>query len=143
MRFLKNPNFLLAILLASVLSTAYFFDQNLIAQRELSAIKKNPNFLAQQEAKDLVGKVGALVQLPKDEQPTVATVTDVSKLKGQAFFANAKNGDKVLIYVKAAKAYLYSVSLNKILEVAPVTVNQNPAQVAGVKTETPTPAPKK
>jgi len=143
MRFLKNPNFLLAILLASVLSTAYFFDQNLIAQRELAAIKKNPNLVTQQEAKDLISRIGLLVQLPKGEQPTIATVTDVSKLKGQAFFANAKNGDKLLIYLKAAKAYLYSVSMNKILEVAPVTVNQNPAQVAGVKTETPTPAPKK
>lgn len=136
----KTHLLLLTLLLLTNVYTLSLYQKD---HKELTAIKKNPNLVAQQEAKDLVAKVGAIVQLPKDEQPTIATVTDVSKLQGQVFFTNAKNGDKVLIYVKAAKAYLYSVSMNKILEVAPITVNQNPAQVAGVKTETPTPAPKK
>lgn len=145
MSLLKNTNLLLAITVASLLSTAYSFNQYQVTQKELAEIKKNPQLVAQQEAKDLVSKVGALVQLPKDEQPTIATVTDVAKLKEQAFFKNAQNGDKVLLYAKALKAYLYSVSMNKILEVAPITVNQNPGQVAGVETEkaSPTPAPKK
>lgn len=144
MALLKNTNFVLALLVASLLSTAYSFNQYQAAQKELTELKKNPNLVAQQEAKDLVSKVGALVQLPQDEQPTVATVTDVTKLKEQAFFKNAQNGDKVLLYAKALKAYLYSVSMNKILEVAPITVNQNPGQVAGVEKEpSPTPAPKK
>ncbi|HZQ29709.1 MAG TPA: hypothetical protein VFA93_01355 [Patescibacteria group bacterium] len=142
-KFLTAKSTVLFALIAATMLTAGSFSLYLNDEKQLAQIKKNPQFLAQQEAKDIVSKVGALVALPTDEQPTIATVTDVSKLKGQAFFAKAQNGDKVLIYTKALKAYLYSVTLNKILEVAPVTVNQNPGQVAGVKTETPTPAPKK
>lgn len=85
----------------------------------------DPQEAAKDEAarvKDLVGK---LVDLPKDETPTIATVNDASKLKGQAFFAQAQNGDKVLIFTKAKKAYLYRPSTNKLVEVAPVNIGEN------------------
>lgn len=141
MSLLKNTTFLLAVTVGSLLSTAYSYNLYQTTNKELVELKKNPQLAAQQEAKDLVSKVGALVQLPKEEQPTIATVTDVSKLKEQAFFKNAQNGDKVLLYAKALKAYLYSVSMNKILEVAPITVNQNPGQVAGVSQDKASPAP--
>ena len=67
------------------------------------------------------------MELPQ-EVPTVATVSDVSKLKNQAFFANAKNGDKVLIYQNAKKAILYRPSSNKIVEFGPI--NLGAAQTA-------------
>jgi hypothetical protein len=145
MSLLKNTNFLLAVTVASLLTTAYSYNLYQQTNQELMDLKKNPNKVAQQEAKDLVARVGALVALPTGEEPTIATVTDINKLKNQAFFKNAQNGDKVLLYAKALKAYLYSVSMNKILEVAPITVNQNPGQVAGVETDkaTPTPTSKK
>ena len=60
--------------------------------------------------------------LPKDETPTLATVSDPEKLKDQRFFVNAVKGDKVLVYSLAKKAILYSPSLDKIIEVAPVNV---------------------
>lgn len=75
-----------------------------------------------EEAKALVAKVGALISVPSDEQPTIATVTDPEKLKSQAFFAAAKIGDKVLIFTVAKKAILYRPSENKIIEVSPVTI---------------------
>ncbi len=106
-------------------------------QKELADLKKNPQAAAQQETKGLVAKVGLLVALPEGEQPTVATVTDKERLKDQPFFAKAQNGDKVLIFTKAKKAYLYSVSMNKILEVAPVNIGNTTPQVAGSKTEEP------
>jgi hypothetical protein len=74
----------------------------------------------QKETQDLVEKVGKLIMLPQDEEPTVATVSDVDKLKDQPFFAKASNGDKVLLYSTAQKAYLYDPEANKILEVAPI-----------------------
>jgi len=65
--------------------------------------------------------VGRIIVLPNDEEPTVATVTDPEKLRDQVFFANAKAGDKVLIYTKARKAYLYDPIAGKLVEVAPIT----------------------
>src|SRR4051812_14629670 len=55
----------------------------------------------------LVTEVGKLIELPSSETPTVATVSDINKLKGQPFFAHAKNGDKVIIFADAKKAILY------------------------------------
>jgi hypothetical protein len=134
-KFLTAKSTVFFALLAAAVVTTGSFSLYTRDEVQLAQLRKNPQLLAQQELKDVISRVGALVSLPTDEQPTIATVTDVSKLKGQAFFAKAQNGDKVLIYVKNAKAYLYSITQNKILEVAPVTVNQNPGEVAGVKTE--------
>jgi len=71
----------------------------------------------------LIREVGSLILLPQGEVPTVATVTDPSKLQGQQFFSNARVGDKVLIYTQAKKAYLYRPSLHLLVEVAPITTD--------------------
>ena len=67
--------------------------------------------------------------LPTGESPNVATIIDKDKLKDQAFFNNAENGDKVLIYTKAQKAIIYRPSTNKIINVGPITLNQVPVAV--------------
>lgn len=72
------------------------------------------------DVRDMVARVSRLMVLP-DEAPTVALVSDLEKLQGQAFFARAQKGDVVLMYPKAQKAILYSPTLDKILEVAPIT----------------------
>ena len=72
------------------------------------------------EVQKIVAEAGKLIVLPKNEEPTIATISDVEKLRGQAFFANAQNGDKVLIYTKAQKAILYDPINNIIVEVAPL-----------------------
>lgn len=83
------------------------------------------------EASTLVDKVGRLLELPTGEQPTIATVSDVSKLQGQPFFAHGQNGDKVLIFAKAKKAVLYRPSIDKIIEVGPVETTTATASSAG------------
>lgn len=102
----------------------YFYSQYQKAQDAL----RNPSAAAVEEAKTLVEKVGKLYALPQGETPTLATVSDKSKLADQSFFAHAENGDKVLIYNQAKKAILYRPSTNQIIEVAPVN---NAPEVAG------------
>lgn len=72
------------------------------------------------EVTKLIEELSRIYDLPTGEAPTVATVTDVDKLKDQPFFAKAKNGDKVIIYNQAKKAILYDPISRRILEVAPI-----------------------
>ncbi len=78
----------------------------------------------QVETDKLISDIGKIMILPSDEKPTIATVTDLEKVKDQAFFKNAKNGDKVLIYTNAKKVILFRPSENRIIEVGAVNINQ-------------------
>jgi len=109
-------------LILAIIGGVFAFTKYQATQTELTKLKQNPQSVAQQEVKDLVAQVGKIVELPTGETPTVATITDKSKLTDQQFFANAQNGDKVLIYVQAKKAYLYRPSTNKLIDIAPVNV---------------------
>ncbi|TSC55466.1 MAG: hypothetical protein Greene041679_609 [Parcubacteria group bacterium Greene0416_79] len=91
--------------------------------RRVSALKANPQLAAQKIVAELVERVGKLILLPEGESPVIATVTDLEMLKGQPFFAKARAGDKVLLYQTANKAYLYTPVVNKIMEVAPITLS--------------------
>lgn len=83
--------------------------------------------------KDIAAKVGNLMVLP-DEEPTVARVTDVSRLAGQAFFTRAKNGDRVLFFPKERLVVLYDPAANKIVNVGSVTPGSSPsAQTVGIQ----------
>jgi len=90
--------------------------------------KKDPQKEIEQQTKNLINQVSKLVVLPQDETPTIATVSDPEKLKDQPFFANAKKGFKVLIYTNAKKAILYDPLENKIVEIAPINLGQQPIQ---------------
>jgi hypothetical protein len=108
---------LLLVIVASV-PALYFYTEYQKAQMKLT----NPSLAAAEELKTLIQQVGKLMILPDGEAPTLATVSDVSKLKGNKFFERAQNGDKVLIYSKAKKAILYRPSANKLVEVAPLEI---------------------
>jgi hypothetical protein len=90
-------------------------------------LKKNPVLASEMEQETIVSKVGKLMELPNVEQPTIATVSDITKLKGQSFFQNAKNGDIVLIYPKADEAILYDPTVNKILKTGSININSQTA----------------
>lgn len=74
------------------------------------------------EAVTLRNQVAKVVDLPSNETPTVATVTDVKKLQNQAFFAKAQNGDKVLMFAQAKQVILYRPASQKIVQIAPIDV---------------------
>ncbi len=104
---------LCVLLLVTSTGSVYFY------KKFSSTQKQDP----QQELIDTISDVSKLMVLPTNETPTLATVSDPEKLKDQAFFAQAKVGDKVLIYTQARKAILYSPSLNMIIEVSPLNIN--------------------
>lgn len=92
-------------------------------EKKLEELKNNPQQATQDEVQKLVEETGKLIVLPEGETPTVASITDREKLKDVPFFAKAENGDKVLIYVNARKAFLYRPG-TKLIEVA--TINLTP-----------------
>jgi len=86
---------------------------------------RNPDHSAEQatrEARALKEQVSKLMQLP-DEDATVATVQDASRLSGQDFFKDAENGDKVLIFTIARRAVIYRPSTNMIINSGPIVIN--------------------
>lgn len=102
----------------------YYYNQYNQSQKEVKKLS-NPQEAAKAQVSEAVANIGRLVDLPSGETPTLATVNDPAKLKGQAFFANAKAGDQVLIYTQAKKAILYRPSTNKIIEIAPVNIGNS------------------
>lgn len=106
---------LVLLFLASLLTSGYFY-------WELNKIKANPTVATEDANKILIKNLGKLILLPGDETPTIATVTDPSKLTDQIFFANAQVGHKVIVYTIAKKAILYDPVANKVIEVGPVNV---------------------
>lgn len=82
------------------------------------------------EIEDLITTVSKLVELPQNETPTIATISDKDKLRANPFFARAQNGDQILIYAAAGRAYLYRPSTNKIVDIAPITVQGQQAPAA-------------
>ena len=116
----------LVIILVGAAGTAYYFYNEY--QKSQEALN-NPEKTAQEETQRLIDQMSQLIALPEADiangEPTLATVQDKEKLKDQEFFANAENGDKVLIYANAKKAFLYRPTTNKVINVAPVTIGED------------------
>ena len=132
----------LLILVALLALGAYFYMNNQ-AQKDQSSGGK----LSEKQIKDLLEEVGSKMDLPENETPTIATITDVTKLEDQPFFRKAKNGDKLIVYGSTQKAILYRPSTHKIIEVAQLNINpqsltptQAPASPTPIKSG-PTTAP--
>lgn len=124
----KNlKNILIAILVIFLLgaggATYYFYN-------EYQKVKKNPDLISQEEVKSVTSVISKFMDLPTDEQPTVATVTDKEKLKDQDFFKKAENGDKILIYTNARKAILFRPSTGRVVEFAPLILGNDQSSVS-------------
>lgn len=108
------------LILAGIGGTYYFYTQN----KKSQALLKDPTAVQQAETKEILKKLAEFMILPTDEEPSVATVLDADQLKSQSFFAQAENGDKVIVYTKADKAILYRPGTNKIVNVSTVNLEQ-------------------
>jgi hypothetical protein len=92
------------------------------------SLKSNPNIEAQATSTRLIEKVGKIYDLPKDEKPTVALISDKNKLKDQSFFEKAQNGDYLIMYTNAKLALLYREKENKLINVGPITIQDDSQQ---------------
>ena len=102
------------LLLAATVAAGYFYYQYQQVQQQ------NPAH----EIETITAEIGKTLQLP-EEEPNLATVTDKTLLAEQPFFAQAENGDKVLIYRSWGKAILYRPSTQKIIDITNVTADVN------------------
>lgn len=115
---------LIVVLVAAVGVLAYGY---MDTRKELTSLAKANSSGGELERDRLMAEISAYMQLP-DETPTVAAVSDVTKLKGQEFFKNAQNGDRVLIFSKAERALLYRPSTHKVIEYSRISVNSTDTQ---------------
>lgn len=120
---------LIIIAILGVWGTSHFYNK-------YKALTVDANAQAQKETARLVGMLGKLIELPENETPTVATISDKIKLAGQAFFAQAENGDILFAYTTSMKAILYRPSTNKIINVAPISINTS-QDLTSASTKTP------
>jgi hypothetical protein len=111
--FRKNPNYvyrLLALLILVIAIGLFFLAKHTSSKGDLKSVESS---------------VGKLMLLPKDEQPTLATVENKNSLNDKFLASHSKNGDRVLIYTKNQMVIIYRPNLNKIAAVG--TVTQDPA----------------
>lgn len=112
----------------------YFYSK----YQETQKPKQESVVVSNEASRQIIASIGKLIDLPMDEEPTVATITNVERLQNQPFFKKAQNGDNVLIYEKAGKAILYRPSINKIIDVSPINITNQAsgsAEVAGAVAE--------
>ncbi len=139
---ISKPAAVLLFLLVAVSAMAVFSQIRYQSTREeLETLRSDPQAKVRAETEELIAKISILTDLPQDEVPMIATVSDASVLQDQSFFRNAQNGDKILVYTQASRAVLYRPSTNKVIEVGPVDINKSKlgAATSGVAGESDVP----
>jgi len=126
LRFVKRWWWIVALVLIVGGALTYFAYNYFDTRNQLLQLSNAENNTSEENQK-LTEEITKYLELPK-ETPTIATVSDVDKLKSQEFFANAQNGDKVLVFSQAGRALLYRPSTHKVIEYSKVDFNSEPAQ---------------
>ena len=122
---------ILLILFLAIPPIYYFYSeyQKLYVEHKATQAllgKSTANVSQEELNREIINKVSKLIELP-EETPTIASITDKTKLQDQPFFARSQNGDKVLIFQSSKKAIIYRESENKIIEVGSINVEANPS----------------
>ena len=112
------------ILIASLSFAAYYIYKN----------NFDKEYIVKKESNSLLEKVGKLTILPQGEEPVIATVKDIEKLKAQPFFINAQNGDTLIAYTKSLTAIIYRESENKIVSMGPIYDDRNKSLNTSIST---------
>jgi flagellar basal body-associated protein FliL len=115
---------LVLVLLFAVGVLGYFLYITKKETQRLSTIQGQQE-VAKKEVEMVTANLGKLTILPQEE-PVVATILDAPFLATQsAFYQHAENGDKLIVYPQAQKAFIYSPTKNIIVNAGPLVLDQN------------------
>jgi hypothetical protein len=113
----KSVKFLLVLIVVSSLFAINYY-------RDISKLQENPNKANEEKAAMILEKVGKIIDLPKDEYPAVAVISDMAPFRDNPFFAKAEVGDYVIVYTIARKSFIYNPTSNMIVEVASLNIGK-------------------
>lgn len=117
--------FLATVLLTSVGTFFYLkAHPDMFFSQKQSPTKEEPKD-TRTELDVILADIKTVMLLTDSERPTLATVTEVEKMRSQSFFKNAENGDKIVIYSQGKKAILWRPSTKMIIEVGTVTTENS------------------
>ncbi len=119
-KILKNKGFFISLALGLFFICSIFYFHG-----KISSMSNDPKIFAKEDRAELVKKISRHMVLPANEEPTVAIINDPEQLKDQPFFANAKKGDRILIYSIAKRAILYDPEIDRILDITPLDLGES------------------
>lgn len=110
------------VVLLAVAAAVFFYVKYQDARSKL------PEEVAAQNAEEtarVIGKLGNILNITTDAQPTVARVDnpDVLKQANPDFYADTQTGDYLILYPE--RAIIYRESENKIINIAPIINTSN------------------
>ena len=140
--FIQNhKKIALGSLASAVLLIGGIISTSVILTRFHAPKPDSPDVKAEQDYNALVktreqelSTAKAQVSLPTNEQPIFATVSNAKSLPNNAFFKDALNDDRILMYPKNKKVYLYRPSTKRVIAEAPLDY-----QVGATSTESAVP----
>ncbi len=113
----KRIFIILGLILVFVVLWSHFGNKKTTEQLELNQIKT---------------LVGTHMLLPVDEEPTLVTVVDKTKVKDEFIAKKSQNNDQILIYTKNKMAIIYRPSINKIVAIGNIFADQSLVEADGV-----------
>lgn len=85
--------------------------------------------LTEEEVARVLEGMGDNFLLPANEEPVVAVITNVEALRQeQAFYGNADNGDFLVLYPQNARAFIYDMDRDIIINAGPLQITPDQAQ---------------
>lgn len=107
--------FIIGVIIFIGIAHEFGYDKNELANKKMISSEVS---LEKKQIDSVNAAVARNFGLSYDEDPVLATVTDIEKMRAQQFFVKIENNDKVLIYTRNKKVILFRPSTNKILDIS-------------------------
>lgn len=121
---LKNPLVIISMVTTFIsclllILTASLYQHNQLLKKQLTSLESELKVTQEtpEDTKALLAEISTFMDLPKNEDPTVATVINAEELKTRPFFQKSQNGDRVVVYAQSGKAILYRQTEKRIIEI--------------------------